>query len=119
MRSFSRRDLIKMISVAGLGTVIPYDAYPSQPAGFLPEYLKNPLYRKPGTAVRAIVLGAGSRGNVYASYSSKFPDEIKIVGVAEPIDYRRNNFAQIYDIPEENQWITWEHAFQVPPFVYW
>ena len=35
--------------------------------------------------ITAIVLGAGQRGaNVYAAYALSFPNELKIVGVAEP-----------------------------------
>jgi len=62
--------------------------------------------------VTAIVLGAGNRGNTYAGYSLKFPDELKIIGVAEPIDFRRKRFAEKYNIPNKNQWVTWEHALQ-------
>ena len=40
--------------------------------------------------ITAIVLGAGQRGaNVYAAYALSFPNELKIVGVAEPRADRR------------------------------
>lgn len=102
------------MGVASLGAAIPLDAFPYQEIVTLPEMMKNPRFRKPGNPITAIVLGAGSRGNVYSSYTSKFPEEIKIIGVAEPIDYRRENFSKTYDIPKQNQWVTWEHALQVP-----
>ena len=41
----------------------------------------------------AITLGAGNRGNVYGNYSIEYPDEIDIVGVAEPIEIRRQRYA--------------------------
>ncbi|WP_298982492.1 hypothetical protein [Caldilinea sp.] len=35
--------------------------------------------------VELVVIGAGSRGaNAYASYALRHPDEVRIVGVAEP-----------------------------------
>lgn len=35
--------------------------------------------------ITAIILGAGQRGaNVYGGYALDFPNELKIVGVAEP-----------------------------------
>ena len=35
--------------------------------------------------ITAIILGAGQRGaNVYGGYALNFPNELKIVGVAEP-----------------------------------
>jgi predicted dehydrogenase len=71
---------------------------------------------KPERPITAVVLGAGNRGNVYAGYSAKFPDELKIVGVAEPIEIRRKRFSEKYQIPEKYQWITWEHALQIAKF---
>jgi predicted dehydrogenase len=60
----------------------------------------------------AIVLGAGNRGNTYSGYSTKFPKELKIIGVAEPIEFRRKRFAQKYNIPADRQWTTWEHVME-------
>ena len=43
--------------------------------------------------ITAIVLGAGQRGaNVYGGYALSFPNELKIVGVAEPRADRRAAF---------------------------
>ena len=42
----------------------------------------------------AIVLGAGSRGNAYAHYSLSFPEQLQIVGVAEPDADHRRVFAE-------------------------
>ena len=39
--------------------------------------------------VKAIVLGAGSRGNAYAQYSLARPEELQITAVAEPDPARR------------------------------
>lgn len=51
--------------------------------------------------ITAIVLGAGQRGaNVYAAYALSFPNELKIVGVAEPRADRRAAFAKEHGIPE-------------------
>jgi predicted dehydrogenase len=41
---------------------------------------------------------------------------MKIVGVAEPIPFRRERFSEKYEIPADRQWVTWEHALQVPKF---
>jgi len=55
----------------------------------LPERNKHP---KPAKAITAITLGAGNRGNVYGDYAVKYPDELDIVGVAEPIKIRRKRY---------------------------
>lgn len=49
--------------------------------------------------ITAIVLGAGQRGaNVYGGYALNFPNELKIVGVAEPREDRRAAFAKAHHI---------------------
>ena len=116
LKNWNRRDMIKLIGTAALGTAfvnpVTGEPYPEK----LPDFLRNPRYKKPKQPVTAIILGAGGRGNGYAAYAAKYPDEIKIVGVAEPIDFRRERMAEAHNIPEEHQWTTWEHALEVPKF---
>jgi hypothetical protein len=76
------------------------------------EPIVNPLNRP----VTAITCGAGSRGNVYGNYSSNFPDQIKIIGVAEPIPVRNEKYAKKHGIPDENRFKTWEDVFARPKF---
>ena len=38
-----------------------------------------------GDAVTAVIVGAGHRAMLYASYAQAHPDELKIVGVADPV----------------------------------
>lgn len=51
---------------------------------------------------RALVLGAGYRGRAYASYASAHPDELEIVGVADPV--------QAEAIPAAEHWADWREA---------
>ena len=39
--------------------------------------------------VDLLIVGAGSRGTGYASYAAALPDEVRIVGVAEPREIYR------------------------------
>ena len=53
--------------------------------------------------VTAILLGAGQRGaQAYASYALDNPNELKFVGVAEPRQDRREEFARMHGIAPEN-----------------
>ncbi|MDD3337326.1 MAG: Gfo/Idh/MocA family oxidoreductase [Lachnospiraceae bacterium] len=53
--------------------------------------------------VTAILIGAGQRGaDVYAGYALNFPNEFKIVGVAEPREERLQEFQVLHHIPEEH-----------------
>lgn len=73
-------------------------------------------WQPPDRPVTAAIMGAGSRGNAYARYATRFPDQLRIVGVAEPIDHRNASMAQTHQIPEERRWDTWERAFDGPRF---
>ena len=66
--------------------------------------------------VTAITCGAGSRGNVYGNYSVQYPDQLDIIGVAEPIAIRKQRYSSKHNIPESNQFNTWEDVFKRPKF---
>ena len=61
--------------------------------------------------VTAVVLGAGQRGaEAYAEFARNFPNEMKIVGVAEPREDRRAQFSRRYGVPAERCFADWEAA---------
>jgi len=116
-KQWNRRDLLKSLGMAAAavplsGTIAARRASVNEirPISFGGE-------KKSGKPLTAIVIGAGSRGwGAYSSYGLKYPDELKVVGVAEPIPYRRERMASAFNIPEEHQFVTWEHVFEVPKF---
>ncbi len=66
--------------------------------------------------ITAITLGAGNRGNVYGNYATEYPDQLNIVGVAEPIKIRNQRYCEQHNIPKKNAVVTWEHIFERPKF---
>ena len=62
----------------------------------------------------AIVCGAGSRGTSYSKHMKNHPEMYNIVGVAEPIDTRRNNIKNMFDIPEENCFTDYKDILSKP-----
>jgi len=56
---------------------------------------------------RAIVLGAGYRGRAYAEYASAHPDDLEIVGVADPF--------QAETIPAPRYWKDWRECLAAKP----
>ena len=58
--------------------------------------------------IKAIVLGAGNRGKAYSKYSLRFPDELKIVSVAEADAERRKIFALEFEIESDKVFDIWE-----------
>lgn len=60
--------------------------------------------------VNILIIGAGGRGAGYARFAESYPHRVKIVGVAEPREYYRNEIAEKYNIPEKNIFIDWRDA---------
>ena len=56
--------------------------------------------------ITAIIVGAGHRSLVYASYSREHPDELEIVGVADPTPLRRQQVAEMYGLSAGQCWET-------------
>ena len=66
--------------------------------------------------LKVIVIGAGGRGKGYTDTMAKYPEKYQVVGVAEPIDDRREYVKNKHNIPEENCFVTWEHILERPKF---
>lgn len=61
----------------------------------------------------AIVIGAGDRGaRAYAPYALEYPNELKIVAVAEPNEERREKFRNAHDLPIEDSYSSWENMLE-------
>lgn len=113
--NLNRRQWLKSVGTLAAGTTL------ASPA--LERLLRNPILDTPDRPlpslekpITAIVAGAGNRGNTYAGYNLKFPSDLLIVGVAEPIPFRRDRFARKYAIEARHQFTTWEEIFRVPKF---
>jgi predicted dehydrogenase len=108
----NRRDALK--TTTGLllgGTFFPWSLEARDEAG-APLILPDPESTfVPDRPITAITLGAGARGTTYGNYAQAFPDQLKIVGVAEPIPFRNDRHAAQHGIPAENRFDTWEHVF--------
>ncbi len=62
--------------------------------------------------VELVIIGAGDRGTVYASYASENPDVAKVVGVAEPRELYRQKMVKQHSIPSENVFSDWKDVAQ-------
>ena len=66
--------------------------------------------------VTAIILGAGHRSMAYADFSLAHPELLKIVGVADPDDFRRKMVREKFGFPEENCFKDAQELVSVPKF---
>ncbi|KAM3872412.1 putative oxidoreductase YteT [Diretmus argenteus] len=57
--------------------------------------------------VRVIVVGAGSRGEIYSQFASIHPQRMKVVGVADPRKFAREKLRRQHNIVEENTYEDW------------
>ena len=66
--------------------------------------------------VSLAIIGAGNRGHTYARYAAAFPDQVKVVGVAEPRDFYRNKMVNNHSIAAEHVFTDWRQVTEVPRF---
>lgn len=66
------------------------------------------------TPLTAIIVGAGHRAMTYASYALQHPEELNIVGVADPSQLRRERVAEIHGLTPDQQHETAEDLAKLP-----
>jgi predicted dehydrogenase len=64
----------------------------------------------------AIIVGAGHRALTYASYAKEHPDELAIVGVADPRDLRREHAAEMFGLSPAQCFRSAEEVAERPRF---
>jgi predicted dehydrogenase len=64
----------------------------------------------------AVIIGAGHRAVIYAAYAQAHPDELAIVGMADPSPLRRSQTAAAFDLPADRCFETAEALAGVPRF---
>lgn len=113
----NRRNLIKTLTLSLGGAIISTDVIGKIAEDTFEYIVPENFNHKPlPKTVTAITLGAGNRGNVYGGYAKKFPENLKIIGVAEPRPFRNDKYADLHQIAKENRFDTWEDVFKRPKF---
>ncbi len=113
---WSHRNILKSIGITVGGTFFPFSLWGKNETGEPLILPNNPLHKKLARPVTAIVIGAGARGNVYGDYALEYPDQLDIVGVAEPNEIRNERFAQKHHIPDAQRFADWGQLFARPKF---
>ncbi|WP_316806251.1 Gfo/Idh/MocA family oxidoreductase [Pedobacter agri] len=111
----NRRNLLKTLSLSLGATVVSTDVLARLAENTYSYRIPDhPLHRPLDKPITAITCGAGNRGTVYGNFASKFPDQIKIIGVAEPVQFRNERYAKKHNITDANRFNTWEDVFKKP-----
>lgn len=79
--------------------------------GLHDDVFHNPLHKKIEKPVTVILIGAGHRGNIYAQYAIKNPDELKIVAVADSNAERRNKICKWHRLSADFCFKDWKEIF--------
>ncbi len=113
----NRRNLLKAVGLSLGAAVISTETLANIAENTYAYKLPlNPLHKPLSKPVTAISIGAGNRGTVYGNFAAKFPDQLKIVGVAEPIAFRNDRHAKKHAIENDKRFNSWEEVFKRPKF---
>ncbi len=63
-----------------------------------------------------LLIGAGDRGGNYIRIAEKYPDQIRIAGIAEPRDFYLHSLGDKYNVPMERRFSSWEEAAAMERF---
>src|SRR5688572_18232431 len=110
------KNILKQFGIRIGKSFFPFSLWAKNETGeplILPD---NPLYKHLSKPVTAITIGAGARGNVYGDYAIEYPEQLTIVGVAEPNYLRRERFAAKHNIPLQDCFSDWTEIFSKPKF---
>lgn len=70
----------------------------------------------PEHPVKAVIVGCGHRSMIYASYAKLHPDELTIVGAADPSEKARRAAAETFGLPNERLFDSAQALAAVPRF---
>ena len=118
-----RRDFLKGISLAAAGGVLAgptagaVGLFPSLQAapegadpvtGLSPVRALDPVVSRP---VSVIIIGCGNRGRTYAQYARNFPQGMKVVGVSDILEDRKDYLGDMYGVPAEMRFGHYREVF--------
>ena len=111
-----RRDFLKSCGVAlGAGAVlsapIPLSAATEDETGAYNSIPVRGLKPDVTRQVSVIIIGAGNRGNVYAGFAERFPEAMKVVGVSDILEHRKNRMGDRHGIAPEMRFGHYREVF--------
>ena len=74
--------------------------------------MSGPLNRP----AKVLIIGAGNRGQTYARYAETYPEQVHIIGVAEPRSVQREQMAKRYQVEPRFVFDDWQAALAQPRF---
>ena len=118
-----RRDFLKGLSLTAAGSVLAGPAVSAagllsspldKPAGIdpvsglSPVRALDPLVSRP---VSVIIIGCGNRGRTYAQFAGKFPKGMKVAGVSDILEDRKDYLGDMYGVPADMRFGHYREVF--------
>lgn len=111
MTRFSRRKALKAFGLTIGSTTL--SQIPLVKAAALPTFDFTTYTQQSHTA---ILIGGGKRGNRFGAFALANPDQLRLVGIAEPKPARQQAIAQHHLLPTEQCFDHWKAAFKADRF---
>ncbi|MEN8194045.1 MAG: Gfo/Idh/MocA family oxidoreductase [Bacteroidota bacterium] len=117
-KNITRRDALKTIGLTTLATpaFMNFTSIESDNVIEIKPDENNPKHKDFDKPLTCIIIGAGNRGWGYSLYASNYPEQIKVVAIAEPVKIRQEKFKAQHNLDDENIFDTWEHVFERAKF---
>ncbi len=116
LRQFiSSRKILRSLNIVKEKATLQWKEVASR-FGLHDDVFENPGHIKLKRPVTVILIGAGHRGNIYADYAMKYPDELTIMAVAEPNKERLLKSKKKFRIGEANCFSDWKDVFKKEKF---
>ena len=118
-----RRDFLKRCGLIAAGIAVSGPVSKAETALNLSENTDNisdlkvkirSLKPETDRPITVVVIGAGNRGRMYASYAKRFNDQIKVVGVSDILESRCNQVGDQHNVPKENRFGHYREVFERP-----
>ncbi|MGN6829549.1 Gfo/Idh/MocA family protein [Paucibacter sp. M5-1] len=82
--------------------------------GLHEDLYADPRHKPLARPVTAVLIGAGHRGSIYADFAAKYPEEMRLVGVADPNSQRMHKLRRLHELPLQHCFSSWEQVFAQP-----
>ena len=71
----------------------------------------RPMEPKVSRPINVIIIGCGNRGRTYAGFAKRFPSGMKVVGVSDILEHRKNYIGNQHDVPEDMRFGHFREVF--------
>jgi len=111
---FTRRDALGLLGAGAAASLLAPHARGQEATPPTLPSPNRPAPRPLSKPITTIICGYGGRGGLYGYYATQMPDTWKVVGVAEPISYRRIAAQDRHGLATDQTWLDFRDVLDGP-----